>query len=93
MVDNGKPAPDLFLYAASQMNADPSLCVVIEDSPAGILAAKRAGMRVFAFIGGSHAGPSGLRQQTADLAPDAIFDDMRQLPDLLKSTELAMKTR
>lgn len=93
MVDNGKPAPDLFLYAANQMSADPSLCVVIEDSPAGILAAKRAGMRVFAFVGGSHARPSGLREAAAALAPDAIFDDMRRLPDLLESMEPATRNR
>ena len=47
MVENGKPAPDLFLHAAAKMGADPSRCLVIEDSPAGITAARAAGMRVF----------------------------------------------
>ncbi len=41
-----KPAPDLFLYAAAQLGAPPERCLVIEDSPRGIEAARRAGMRV-----------------------------------------------
>ncbi len=55
MVARGKPAPDLFLHAAEEMGVRPEDCVVVEDSPAGIDAARRAGMRVFAFTGGSHA--------------------------------------
>jgi HAD superfamily hydrolase (TIGR01509 family) len=85
MVKNGKPAPDLFLHAARTMGVDPSGCVVIEDSTAGIEAAKRAGMRVFAFAGGSHAPLCGLREAAAALDPDLIFDDMRQLPGLVAS--------
>lgn len=53
-VANGKPAPDLFLFAAQQMNVDPTDCLVIEDSIHGIRAAKEAGMRALGFIGGSH---------------------------------------
>lgn len=83
MVKHGKPAPDLFLHAARDMGARPQDCVVIEDSPAGIQAAKSAGMRVLAFTGGTHAAPSGLRAAVEALAPDAIFDDMRLLPDLI----------
>lgn len=83
MVLRGKPAPDLFLHAASAMNISPSDCVVIEDSPAGVEAAKRAGMRVFAFTGGAHAAASNLNSLLAALAPDAIFDDMLRLPELL----------
>ncbi len=41
-----KPAPDLFLYAAGQLGAPPDRCLVIEDSPRGIEAARRAGMPV-----------------------------------------------
>ena len=55
MVSRGKPAPDLFLHAASVMGVPPSRCVVIEDSPAGIEAGRRAGMRVIGFTGGGHA--------------------------------------
>jgi len=48
-VKNGKPAPDLFLYAASKMNSDPANSLVIEDSPSGIEAALKADMKVLAF--------------------------------------------
>lgn len=85
MVKNGKPAPDLFLFAANTMNVDPAECVVIEDSPAGIQAAKAAGMRVFAFTGGTHSRGGRLESTLASLGSDLIFDDMLQLPDLLKS--------
>jgi len=63
MVKNGKPAPDLFLHAARQMGTDPRQCIVIEDSPAGIAAAKAAGMAVFAFTGGSHARFPAFREK------------------------------
>ncbi len=83
MVENGKPAPDLFLFAAQQMGVSPADCVVIEDSTAGIQAAQAAGMRVVAFTGGSHAGPANLDQRARALAPWAIIDRMDQLPALL----------
>jgi HAD superfamily hydrolase (TIGR01509 family) len=54
-VSKGKPAPDLFLFAASQMGFSPEDCIVIEDSAAGIEAAISAGMHVVGFLGGSHA--------------------------------------
>lgn len=54
MVQNGKPAPDLFLLCAERHGAEPSRCLVIEDSLNGIRAAKAAGMPVWRFVGGSH---------------------------------------
>jgi HAD superfamily hydrolase (TIGR01509 family) len=54
MVERGKPAPDLFLYAAKRMQADPRRTLVIEDSVSGVAAAKAAGMTVWGFVGGSH---------------------------------------
>lgn len=42
-VSRGKPEPDIFLYAAGKLGLDPRSCMVLEDSPAGILAASRAG--------------------------------------------------
>lgn len=64
-VKRGKPAPDVFLYAASQMGADPHRCLVIEDSQAGITAARRAGMRVIGFSGGGHTAPDHAERLTA----------------------------
>ncbi|MDH7795922.1 MULTISPECIES: HAD-IA family hydrolase [unclassified Beijerinckia] len=57
-VKRGKPAPDVFLFAASQMGADPARCVVIEDSVAGVTAGRRAGMDVIGFMGGGHSSPA-----------------------------------
>ncbi len=80
MVKNGKPAPDLFLHAARAMQVEPHRCIVIEDSPAGIAAARAAGMTVFAFTGGSHARFPAFREKIARLGADATFDAM---PDLV----------
>lgn len=84
MVEHGKPAPDLFLHAAREMHIEPGRCIVIEDSPAGVEAAKRAGMRVFAFLGGSHAQSPAHRRTLEELEPSEIFDDMAALPGLIE---------
>jgi len=52
-----KPAPDVFLYAAEKMEADPKNTIVIEDSVHGIAGARAAGMRVIGFTGASHTHP------------------------------------
>lgn len=46
MVDEGKPSPKVYLYAASELGLDPSECIAVEDAPNGITSAWRAGMRV-----------------------------------------------
>ena len=56
-VARGKPAPDLFLFAAATMMVDPKACVVIEDSRFGVEGALAAGMRALGFAGGSHMEP------------------------------------
>ena len=87
-VRNGKPAPDLFLFAAEQMGAAPARCLVVEDSLAGIEGARAAGMSVLGFHGGSHCGPGyGDRLLAAGAA--AVFDDMRKLPDLVRKVGAA----
>ncbi|MGI9603268.1 MAG: HAD family hydrolase [Acidimicrobiales bacterium] len=58
MVSRGKPEPDLFLHAAARMEHPPVACLVIEDSPHGVMAARAAGMAVVGFVGGGHARPS-----------------------------------
>jgi HAD superfamily hydrolase (TIGR01509 family) len=85
MVAQGKPAPDLFLHVAARMAVAPEACLVVEDSAAGIEAAQRAGMRVFAFVGGSHARSVAYRAKLEALAPDLIFDEISQLPALIAS--------
>lgn len=82
MVRNGKPAPDLFLYAAEKMGAAPRDCVVVEDSRAGVAAGRAAGMRVLGFTGGSHCGPDHGRLLRAAGAA-TVFADMTLLPELL----------
>lgn len=62
-VTHGKPAPDIFLEAARRMGAEPSSCLAVEDAPAGVAAARAAGMTVVAvpepvyrdLIEGAHA--------------------------------------
>jgi HAD superfamily hydrolase (TIGR01509 family) len=53
-VKNGKPAPDIFLMAASRMDIEPEAALVIEDSATGVLGARAAGMTTIGFLGGSH---------------------------------------
>ncbi|MGW5619986.1 HAD family hydrolase [Streptomyces olivaceus] len=74
-VGRGKPAPDLFLYAAERMGVAPARCVVVEDSPLGVQAAVAAGMDVYGFTGMTPA---------ARLAgATRLFGDMGDLGDLL----------
>ncbi|KOX01272.1 HAD family hydrolase [Streptomyces sp. NRRL B-3648] len=74
-VGRGKPAPDLFLYAAERMGVAPERCVVVEDSPLGVQAAVAAGMDVFGFTAMTPA---------ARLAgAGRLFADMGELADLL----------
>jgi len=73
-VRHGKPAPDLFLFAAERMQTAPENCLVIEDSVAG--------MPVLGFHGGSHCR-GGYGEKLQDAGATRTFDDMRQLPDLI----------
>lgn len=61
-VNAGKPAPDLFLHSAAQLDVDPRRCLVIEDSVHGVLAAIAAGMTPIGFVGGGHCDV-GLEQR------------------------------
>jgi HAD superfamily hydrolase (TIGR01509 family) len=85
-VKRGKPAPDLFLFAATQMAAAPERCVVIEDSMPGIAAALAAGMTVLGFHGGSHCRP-GYADRLRAAGAAVTFDDMRELPGLIGRLE------
>lgn len=76
-VQHGKPAPDLFLYAANQMGARPERCVVVEDSRPGVQAARAAGMPVCAYAGGVTAAGELEGPGTT------LLTDMRELPALI----------
>ena len=82
-VAHGKPAPDLFLFAATQMGTAPSRCLVIEDSVPGITAARAAGMTAFGFSGGSHCR-AGHAETLIAAGAQAGFDDMSQLPEMIR---------
>lgn len=82
MVKHGKPAPDLFLFAAAAMGAKPERCMVIEDSAAGVAAAKAAGIPVLGFAGGGHAG-DGYAAMLQAAGADRVFERMADLPGLL----------
>lgn len=78
-----KPAPDLHLWAAAQMGAAPERCVVIEDSPFGLRAARAAGMRTFGYTGGVNSAEQLAGPGTT------LFHAMRELPDLLGAAATA----
>ncbi len=81
MVARGKPAPDLFLFAADRMGVAPDRTLVIEDSVPGLQAAQAAGMRAFGFTGGGHMGPASIARLRETGA--ALFEDMNALPTLI----------
>jgi HAD superfamily hydrolase (TIGR01509 family) len=83
-VRRGKPAPDLFLFAADRMAVAPADCVVIEDSPFGVQAAVAAGMRPLGFIGASHCGPAHAAR-LREAGAETVFARMEELPLLLGS--------
>ncbi len=72
-----KPAPDLFLHAARAMETDPTSCLVVEDSPTGVTAARSAGMRVFGYAA------MGQTDKLRDAGADLVFHNMAELPQLM----------
>lgn len=77
-VTRGKPAPDLFIYAAQKLSVPPHDCIVIEDSTAGIQAAAAAGMSAIGFC-------SSLRgEQLLAAGAEHVFSHYDELPALLK---------
>jgi HAD superfamily hydrolase (TIGR01509 family) len=78
-VAKGKPAPDLFLFAARMAQAEPARCIVIEDSPLGVEAALAAEMRAIGFAGASHATDE-LTRRLAAAGAHAVIRAMGDLP-------------
>lgn len=84
VVAHGKPAPDVFIYAAGWMRTPVAQCLVIEDSTHGVHAARSAGMRVFGFTGGQHCGP-GHGERLMEAGANLVFDNFRDLTRLVSA--------
>jgi HAD superfamily hydrolase (TIGR01509 family) len=78
-VAHGKPAPDIFLFAAETMGAAPDRCAVVEDSASGVTAGLAAGMAVFAFAGGVTSA------ELLSIEGAVVFDNMKDLPATLQT--------
>src|SRR5262245_22743195 len=78
-VEHGKPAPDLYLFAASSLGVTPANCIVIEDSTLGIQAAISAGMKTIGFAGASHATVE-LAQRLKEAGANIVIAAMSDLP-------------
>ena len=71
-VKRGKPSPDIFLLAAERICAEPSECLVVEDSENGVKAAKSAGIKALGYINPTSGN------QCLDMA-DVVTDDFRKV--------------
>lgn len=78
-VARGKPAPDLFLFAAQHMGVEAMDCLVVEDSPAGVQAARAAQMRVVAFLGGDHCDADSVTR-LQDAGAELLVHHASELP-------------
>ena len=84
LVREGKPAPDIFLYAAEQLNIAPSRCLVIEDSVNGVIAGLAAGMPVWGFVGGGHCF-DGHAERLSAAGAERVVEDFPALTALLNN--------
>lgn len=82
-VANAKPAPDLYLHAASRLGVDPAMSLAIEDSAAGVRSARAAGLRCWGFTGGGHCPPGhdALLRDAGAQAVFATFEEIRAAYD------------
>ncbi|GAB2904109.1 HAD family hydrolase [Paraburkholderia jirisanensis] len=77
-----KPFPDVYLFAAARLGVEPARCLVVEDSVAGLNAARAAGMMTIAFVGASHI-PDGYADVLRNMGITRIMQHMDQLPALV----------
>jgi beta-phosphoglucomutase-like phosphatase (HAD superfamily) len=84
LVAAGKPAPDVFLYAADKIGAHPARCLVLEDSVNGVKAGIAAGMTVWGFTGGGHCF-AGYGERLAEAGAHRILPDYKAFLDALAS--------
>ncbi len=81
-----KPDPNVFLCAALKYKVEPQHCLVIEDSVPGILAAKKAGMRVVGFTGGSHTYQKH-SNILSEAGSETVYADHSELPIIIKALQ------
>jgi HAD superfamily hydrolase (TIGR01509 family) len=79
-----KPYPDVYLFAAQQLGVEPARCLVVEDSVAGLNAARAAGMKTIAFVGASHI-PDGYADALRKMGMTRIMEHMDELPALVEA--------
>jgi HAD superfamily hydrolase (TIGR01509 family) len=82
-VARGKPAPDLYLLAASTLGEPPGRCIVIEDTVRGVAAGRAAGARVVGFAGGGHATPA-LADDLRGAGAEVVITAMGELPAVVR---------
>jgi HAD superfamily hydrolase (TIGR01509 family) len=82
MVARPKPAPDVYLLAASKLGAAPAECVVIEDSPAGAASALAAGMRAIGYLPATAGAATSTTMRSSGAA---IIASMNELPDAVRT--------
>jgi HAD superfamily hydrolase (TIGR01509 family) len=82
-VERGKPHPDLFLKAAATLGISPSDCVVIEDSPTGVVAGKAAGMFTFGLCAGRHVR-RGHADRLTEAGADMIAESFDRIAEVLR---------
>lgn len=75
MVEHGKPAPDIYEYACSKLNADPSDCFAVEDAPNGVKSAYAAGLNVI-FVADQAPADDSIR--------DMLYADLPVISDIKK---------
>ena len=79
-VERGKPEPDIYLYAAEQMDVPIGQCVIIEDSPVGVRGALASGARVIGLAAGTHClkGHDDMLREFGVVEVAQSFDEVRQ---------------
>lgn len=82
-VEQGKPAPDLYLHAAARLGVDIRRCVIVEDSEVGAKAAIASGARVVGLVAGAHCLP-GHADMLKELGVREIAHGFEEVRDLLR---------
>jgi HAD superfamily hydrolase (TIGR01509 family) len=90
-VPRGKPHPDIFLHAAEQMEATPSDCIVVEDSPSGVEAGIAAGMAVIGLLAASHI-QVGHRERLRSAGAHHVASTFKEAEEITRRLLAAMAT-